>query len=67
MNLPGDIVRRASRDAGFNGVRTIHAHRVKGLVVTVPEGIEVDVGLGSGSRAGLTWKHKQREREKTFS
>lgn len=52
--LPGDIVWRASRDAGFNGVRAIHTHCVKGLVVTVSKGIEVDVGLGSCSGAGLT-------------
>lgn len=55
--LPGDIVWRASGDAGFKGVGAIHAHRVKGLVVTETKGIEVDVGLGSSSGARLTWKH----------
>lgn len=55
--LPGDVVRRASGDAGFKGVGAIHAHRVEGLVVTETKGIEVDVGLGGSSGARLTWKH----------
>lgn len=65
--LPGDIVWWASRDAGFNGVGAIHTHCVKGLVVTVPKGIEVDVGLGSCSGSRLTWKHAHRKKEKTAS
>lgn len=56
-HLPGDVVRWASRDAGFNRVTTIHTHCVKGLVFTVPKGIEVDVGLRSSSGARLTWIH----------
>lgn len=58
--LPGDIVWWASRDAGFNGITAINAHRVKGLVVTVPKCIEVDVGLGSCSGAWRTWVHKNK-------
>lgn len=64
--LPGDVVRRASRDAGFNGVGAIHTHCVKGLV-TVPKGIEVDVGLRSCSGPGLTWKHTHTEKANIFS
>lgn len=56
-HLPGDVVRWASRDAGFNRVTTIQTHCVKGLVFTVPKGIEVDVGLRSSSGARLTWIH----------
>lgn len=65
--LPGDIVWWASRDAGFNGVGAIHTHCVKGLVVTVPKGIEVDVGLGSCSGSRLTWKHAHGKKEETAS
>lgn len=60
---PGDIVRRAGGYAGLYGVSAVHTHCVKGLVVTVAEGIEVDVGLGSCSRAGLTCKRTHRERK----
>lgn len=58
--VPGNVVRWASRDAGFNGVGTIHTHCVKGLVFTVPKGIEVDVGLGRCSGSRLTWQRTKR-------
>lgn len=63
QNIPGDIVRGTGRDAGFNRVRTIQAHRVKSLVVTVPKGIKIDVGLGRCSGWRLTWKHTQTGKE----
>lgn len=53
---PGNIVGRTRRDAGFNGVCAVHAHRVEGLVVAEPKGIEVDVGLGCCPGGRLTWK-----------
>lgn len=52
---PGNIIRRTSRDAGFNGVCAVHAHRVEGLVVAEPKGIQIDVGLGRCPGGRLTW------------
>ena len=62
IHLPGDIVRRASRDAGFNGVAAVHTHCVKGLVITVPKGIKVDISLGSCLRPRLTWRLTKNEK-----
>lgn len=53
---PGNIIWRTSRDAGFNGVRAVHAHGVEGLVVAEAEGVQINVGLGRCPRGRLTWK-----------